>query len=177
MIRRAPRAPQGGRRFSLLALTIGLCSCAGPQFHHQVVDTGDVRYRMPPPAAPFERVHISDYDVAYSDPRLGTMGVHATCREYTDVPPKALLNQLLFGTTERTQLLLETVTLDGRGALHARYAVSLDGVPVVLELFVVSKDGCLFDFSLVTAPEAGPAGRQAFERWVGGFSMLGRRPS
>ena len=157
----------------VLALSVSACG-GGAQFHHSVVDTGDVRYRMPPPGDAFEQAVVDDYDLAYSHQALGTMGVHATCRDFEDVPLRALLNQLLFGTTDRQRLEQETVTLDGRGALHARYRLALDGVPLYLEAFVLSKNGCLFDFTLVTAVDHASNASGVFRHWVYGFAMLDR---
>jgi len=149
-----------------------LCSCAGSQFKDHVFEDGELRYRLGDPNTGFELVEIDDNDVSYFHPDLGTIGIHATCEGYDDVPPKALLNQLLFGTTERQEHLEETVTLDGRGALHAVYDLALDGVPVTLDVYVLTKDGCIFDFSYVATTPAPRAGVEAFRRLVAGFDLL-----
>ena len=44
--------------------------------------------------------------------------MNSTCHEYDDVPLSALVNHLLFDTTERKLRIDETVTLVGRGAKH-----------------------------------------------------------
>jgi hypothetical protein len=151
---------------------LGLGACAGAQFNNHVFEDGDLQYRLGEPSADFQLVDIGDNDVSYADTQLGTIGVHATCEGYDDVPPQALLNQLLFGTTERRLKLEETVPLDGRGALHAVYELSLDGVPVTLDVYVLAKDGCVFDFSYVSATPAPAAGTHAFRDLVSGFSLL-----
>ena len=156
----------------LAAFCLGLCACAGSQFKDHVFEEGDLRYRLGDPDAGFELVEIDDNDVSYFHPDLGTIGIHGTCEGYDDVPAKALLNHLLFGTTDRDEQLEETVTLDGRGALHAVYDLSLDGVPVTLDVYVLTKDGCVFDFSYVAPAPAPSAGTNAFRNLVTGFALM-----
>ena len=159
-------------RVWLMVACVGLCACAGSQFKDHVFEEGDLRYRLGDPDTGFRLVDIDDNDVSYFHEDLGTIGIHATCEGYDDVPPKALLNHLLFGTTDREEKLEETVTLDGRGALHALYEVTLDGVPVTLDVYVLTKDGCIFDFSHVAASPPPAAGTEAFRRLVYGFALI-----
>ena len=60
--------------------------------------------------------------------------------------------------------------LSGRGALRQTVEGSLDGVPVVLDLVVVRKDGCVFDFYSVSPPGADPRVATDFEAFFGEFS-------
>ncbi len=60
------------------------------------------------------------------------------------------------GFTERQeQSQRSSSSLDGREALRSRYLARLDGVPVELELVVLKKDNCVFDFTYVAPPGAG----------------------
>lgn len=151
---------------------IGLLGCGSASFAGNVFEDSTTRYRLGEPGHGFAQVAIGDNDVTYSHPDLGTIGVNATCEGYDDVPVQALTNHLLFGTAERELLEQNTVRLDGRGALHSRYRLSLDGVPVKLELYVLAKNGCIFDFSHVAGTAAPREGTVAFTRLVEGFSML-----
>lgn len=169
-----------GLAFWRRALVWGCAACWGcattVQFHGNTVETGQVRYRIGNPGQGFQKVEVGENDLAYWLPEDGaTIGVHSTCRDFDDVPARALLNHLLFGTTDRQLVSSETMALDGRGALHAVYELALDGVPVRLEVIVLSKDGCVFDFSLVTKPERFDRSRLGFERLVQGFEMIARR--
>jgi len=156
----------------LVAALLALCACGGSQFSNHVFEAGDLRYRLGDPDSAFRLVDIDDNDVSYFDPQLGTISIHATCEGYDDVPARALLNHLLFGTTNRKEKLDETVTLDGRGALHTVHELALDGVPVTLDIYVLTKDGCVFDFSYVSRTPPPPAGTEAFRTLVAGFSLL-----
>ncbi|MDD2731272.1 MAG: hypothetical protein PHW33_04085 [Candidatus Portnoybacteria bacterium] len=60
-------------------------------------------------------------------------------------------------------------TLAGRSALRQAVQGTVDGVPTQVDLVVVRKDGCVFDFYLVSqgAPEA--EALEDFEAFFGGF--------
>lgn len=158
-----------------LALSLAwLCgpACGGATFRSGVYDGDEVRYRLAAALPGLERVDLSDYDVAFRLGEHGTIGISSRCHGYEDVPPRALMGHLLFGTTDRKRVLEETVTVDGRGALHVVEEVALDGVPVSLDLFVLPKDGCLFDFMFVSGRPAPAAATGTFRRLVESFELL-----
>jgi hypothetical protein len=111
-------------------------------------------------------------DLAFHRPGMGTIAINSTCTEYDDVPLSALVNHLLFDTTQRQVVIEETVTLVGRGARHLLVNLELDGVPLQLELYVLRKDGCVFDLSHVSARRASPAARDTFLAFVQRFDVL-----
>ena len=45
----------------------------------------------------------------------------------------------------------------------------LDGVPRSLELWVMKKDGCVYDLGFVAPPDRFEAGRAAFDTFARGF--------
>lgn len=150
-----------------LVLSVGCGARAtfdGANFHKSEVD-----YRVGRLGAGWHRVKVKGNDLAFHRAMQGAMSVNATCREYEDVPQQVLLNQLLFGTTQRKYLVDEEVTLDGRGARHAVVEAELDGVPVRLEMYVLTKSGCVFDLSYVSDRSA-PAARE-FEAFVHAFQI------
>jgi hypothetical protein len=132
-----------------------------------------VRYRVGAIPTGWVAAEVEDNDVAFHHRQLGTIGVNSTCTEYEDVPEQALLNHLLFGTRERVFRTRETVTLDGRGALHAIVDFELDGVPLTVEAYVVAKDGCVYDLTYTASRPAHPGGRPVFDGVVHQFHVLG----
>ena len=71
---------------------------------------------------------------------------------------------------ENRVILSETpFELDGRGALRQRVRGSLDGVEVLVDLVVVRKGGCVFDFYAVTPPEGVAQTAADFESFFGAF--------
>ncbi len=155
-------------------LTLAWGCGASASFRDGVYDDGTVRYRVGPRAG-FERVEVEDNDLAFFNRHLGTITINSTCSEYEDVPQDALLNHLLFGTRERNFRVDEVLTLDGRGAKHVVVDVELDGVPLTLEIYLVKKDGCVYDLSHVSARSAPAEGQHAFRSFVAGFRVLETR--
>ena len=156
----------------------GLClaACAtGSSFQGQVFDDGLVRYRVGALAPQFTRIEVGDNDLAWHDRSLGTISVNSTCRDYEDVPASALLNQLLFGTTARNFRVEEVATLDGRAARHVIVDVELDGVPVTLNVYLLQKDGCVYDLAHVASQAQAERARPVFEAFVRAFKVIESR--
>lgn len=128
-----------------------------------------VSYRVGPLDSGWQRRSVEDADLTFHRQGQGTIGVQATCDEYDDVPAAALVGHLLFGTTHRQYVLEEEVTLDGRGAQHVIVDCELDGVPVRVEIYLLLRNGCVFDLSYVSAPSA-PAHAE-FTRFAQAFHV------
>jgi hypothetical protein len=136
---------------------------------------GEERFRVA--ALPgWDRVDAEGGDLAWLHPSTNAViATNATCRAHKDPPLGVLMNDLLIGTTERKFLLEENVPLDGREAKHAVVAASVDGVPLVFDLYVLKKDGCVYDVTLVTPPAAYETVADEFVHFVAGFQALGER--
>jgi hypothetical protein len=164
------------RALTALTLSVLLAACAsGPTFEKGVFDDGIVRYRVGALPASFRRVEVDDNDLAWNDPDLGTIGINATCTEYEDVPETALINHLLFGTAERTFRVEETTTLDGRGARHVVVDLELDGVPMTIAIYLVRKDGCVYDLTFIAARDRFEQSRATFAAFAQAFAVLQTR--
>ena len=83
---------------------------------------------------------------------------------------RALTRQLLIGYTDRDVESQEKVALDEREALRTRVTARLDGVPMTLELYVMKRNGCIFDLSYAAPPDAFARGLPDFRRFVDGFA-------
>jgi hypothetical protein len=160
------------RRTTLAVALVGFAACGGATFDDGVYRDDFTRYRVGRLSASWQPVEASGNDLAFYRPGMGTIAVNSTCREYEDVPLSALVNHLLFDTTRRNVLLEETVTLTGRGAEHVLADLELDGVPIQVELFVLRKDGCVFDLSHIRSRAAGASARREFLAFVQGFDVL-----
>lgn len=158
-----------------IALTLALgCAmgCAGASFRNGVYEDENVRYRVGALGSAWRRVDVEGDDLAFRRAGFGTISVNSTCTDYEDVPTTALLNHLLFETRARRFLVEEDVTLDGRGARHVIAQVELDGVPVELEIFLLKKDGCVFDLVHVCGVPAPAGASEEFEAFVQRFAVL-----
>ena len=159
---------------ALVAVLLAGCG-ASQSFQGRVFDNGTVRYRVGALDAGFEPISVGDNDLAWHHPQLGTISVNSTCKEYEDVPARALVNQLLMGTTDRVYRVEETLTLDGRAAQHLLADVALDGVPVTIDVYLIVKDGCVYDLTHVAGRERAEQARPLFERFVHSFAVLQTR--
>lgn len=146
----------GRVRAGRLPLVLALASSlgCGASFDGSLLRKGGLAYRVGTLDAGFRRVRIEGNDLAFYKPQAGSIAVNALCKDYEDVPHQALLNHLLFGTSRRSYVLDEEVTLDGRGARHAIVDAELDGVPVRLEIYLLTRAGCVFDLSYVSDRDA-----------------------
>ena len=85
-----------------------------------------------------------------------------------DVPLASLTQHLFLQFTERELKSQEELTLDGRAAMRTELLGKLDGVPKHFIVYVLKKDGCVYDFWRIGEPGAGDA--SSFESFVRGFA-------
>ena len=62
--------------------------------------------------------------------------------------------------------------MDGREAMHSTVVAKLDGVPKKFDVWVLKKDGCVYDLAYISAPQHYDAGAPAFARFVQGFRTM-----
>lgn len=109
--------------------------------------------------------------------KKGVMHVDSDCNPELDIPLKALRNHLMIGFTDREIIDEQTIPMDGREALRTHLDAKLDGVPREMLLQILKKDGCVYDFALITPP--GESFEQLlpdFDRMVTGFTTDSGRP-
>jgi hypothetical protein len=161
------------RYFAVLPCILFGVAC-GPKatFLGGVYSNGSVRYRVGELPSRWTRVDVEHGQVNFMDRSTGaTILSHAECGR-GDAPLRALTAHLLIGMTSRRVLSQERFDLARRAALRTRIAARVDGVPVELEIVVVKKDGCSFDFVYSAPPARFGARRADFDAFVRGFSKL-----
>jgi hypothetical protein len=169
--------PRDVRLFVALAV-VALCSgCGGaPSFRQGVYRDGDVHFRIGHLSAQWERVEVAGNDLSFHREGIsGVIAVNGDCDRAKDPPLRQLLMQLVIGFTDREVVLEELLPLDGREAMHSVIQARLDGVPMMLDLFVLKKDECLYDFSYVAPPRHFEEARAEYEAFVGAFRAPARR--
>jgi hypothetical protein len=164
------------RRVHLLLLTAAACggTHAPPaKYESSTFTRGDETFHVDPP--PRWKPVKSSGDLAWRAPDVdAVIAANATCRGHQDAPLSVLVNDLVMGTTEREVLLDETAMLDGRETRHQVVRAKLDGVPLVYDLYVLKKDGCVYDLTLVTPPRSYEATADTFVQFVAGFRGKGK---
>jgi hypothetical protein len=153
-------------------LVVLLAGCA----HDAVLEDGVLRkgalaVQFGPVPTKWRPVPIAGADVAFrDDPREGSTLVDVRCDERDhDAPLGVLTEHLIMGTTERQVTSQETLPFDHREALHTLMRAKLDGVPMQYDIYVMKKDGCVFDLVYVAPPERFGEGAEDFERFAHGL--------
>lgn len=168
---RPSEAPRRGRALAVgLALLLG--ACGGASFRNGIFKSDEVHYRVGPVDREWTRLQVSEGQVAFVVPGTGaTLSAHAECRR-TDAPLRALTLHILNGFTERKVAAERFFSFAAREAMGTSLTARLDGVPMQLEVVVVKKDACVFDFVYTAPPERFAERRPDFERFLGGFEKL-----
>lgn len=166
-------APLG--MFAFVAACLAACGGARSTWEGGVYRSGAVAFRISAGVpAGWQQISVEHASLAYrDDAHDASVLVNARCGVRDgDSPLLALTNHLLMGTTERDVLSQETIPFDAREALHTRMTAKLDGVPRSFDIFVLKKDGCVYDFVYVAPPAQLAEGAPPFEDFVRGFHTL-----
>src|SRR4051794_25732681 len=161
----------------IASLPLGGCAHA-PRGHVEAeggadrVCAGDVCYRVGALDGRWRLVHQEGASVGYCSQAVGgVIEANATCRDDAEAAPlKTLTRQLLIGYTQRRIESQKPVPPDRREALRTRVSARLDGVPITLDLYVLKRNGCIFDLSYAAPPDAFDRGSDDFQRFVDGFA-------
>ncbi len=125
-------------------------------------------YQVEPPAA-WSRKGKGESDRAYRLPSGNVVTLVSSCRRNPDAPLDVLTRHLLMGTRGSIVKKREKVTYGGNEGLHSIVVTKLDGKTFHLELFVLTKNECVFDFSMVSPNEISEADSKAFQQFVASF--------
>ena len=143
-----------GNAFHILVLLLvgGASACAGGRVSRGIFRKAEAAYRVIDFSA-WHPVSFRDNDLAFTDEkRRFLLGVNSTCQGHKDAPLKILTQDLLLGFEHRQLLGRRELQIDRRAAMRSHFRAELDGVPVELDLTVLKKDGCVYDFIYV-APQ------------------------
>ncbi|HEY8090660.1 MAG TPA: hypothetical protein VIF09_22515 [Polyangiaceae bacterium] len=156
----------------ILALAAGVAGCGGhvAAFEGGVLRKGEVAVRLGPVPQVWRPVQVQGADLAFHDARGGSAMFDVRCGQRDDDAPLSILTEhLIMGTTERDFSSQETVPFDGREALHTLMRAKLDGVPMQYDLYVMKKDGCVYDVVYVVPPDRFTEGEADFDRFARGM--------
>jgi hypothetical protein len=166
----------------LLALLLpGVLACAASAaFDGTLYRGSEVSFRLSPLPATWRKVSLPSADLAFRDePRDASILINSRCSSSDrDAPLVSLTDHLIIGTTDRHVSREETIPFDAREARHTVLTARLDGVPMLYDMFVLKKDGCVFDLVYVAAPDAATtaAGVAEFDQFVQGFHTVQGAP-
>jgi hypothetical protein len=159
------------KRILQIALGAVLASCGGSSFDGQIYRGDGLAFRVGPVPSSWRTIEIDGTRLAFrDDAKAATVAVSGRCGvDGDDVPLTALTQHLFLQFTDRNVSSQELIELDGREALRSELVGKLDGVPKHFLVYVLKKDGCVYDFVQVSDGDAKPE----FDRFVRGFTTEG----
>jgi hypothetical protein len=154
-----------------------LGACAAAAFDGATVHgASGVAYRIGDVPNGWRRIEIANADLAFrDDAHEASILVNGRCTgRDSDAPLAVLVRHLMMGTTEERPLDDDPkpFALDGREALQRLLEAKLDGVVMRYDVYVLKKDGCVYDMVFLAPPEHFSAGRPAFDEFVRAFHTL-----
>ncbi|MCL2179429.1 MAG: hypothetical protein FWC28_00620 [Proteobacteria bacterium] len=160
-----------GRVFVVGFLGLVGVACSHGRLRGEFFEKGKLGYHVIAlDSAHWERVALSGNDLSFISREGGfLLALNSSCKEHGDPSLEVLVQHLLIGFTERQKLVGEKWVIDGREGLRSRYEAKMDGVARELDLFVLKKDGCVFDFTYIAPLGRGEVWRGEFERMVSEF--------
>ncbi len=139
-------------------------------FSEGVLRKGDLRVEVGPVPQTWRRVRVEGADLAFrDDAREGSTLFDVRCgRRDDDAPLSVLTDHLMMGTTERDIEIQDVQPFDRREAMHTLLHAKLDGVAMQYDIYVMKKDGCVYDLVYVAPPGRFAEGAADFERFAAG---------
>ena len=106
----------------------------------------------------------------YNQEFASSISTDAFCGRAIEGQRVGSLGGEIISALERREILKEEkFELGGRGAVRQLVRGEMDGVPMVVDLVMVKKDECVFDFYTVMPYHARPEVEEAFRGFYGGF--------
>jgi len=164
------------RSLATALLATWTMGCALSHFDGTHYRHGDLVFTVGEKPVSWRPLRGSGALLAYQDNAAGTtIAVHGRCgKDGDDVPLEALTHHLFIHFTERDIVDQRRVPMDGREALRTEMVAKLDGVPRRFVVFVLKKDGCVYDFLHIGGTSSSRSSEEAFDAYVSRF-RTGRR--
>jgi hypothetical protein len=162
--------------FGVAIWLAGLAACGGPTFDGSVYRGDGYAFKVPKSPGSWTRLDVDAGALAFRDEANdATIAVSGRCKvDGEDVPLRSLTQHLFIQFTEREILKEEVVPFDGREAMHTVVVAKLDGVPNQFDVWILKKDGCVYDLYYIAPPARFEVGVGAFRDFVKGFTTVPR---
>lgn len=166
--------PQPLGRLRPMLLAALLSACSSNQFDGHTYRSSQLSFRVRHLPPEWRALRGVGPLLAFRDDAgLASIAVSGRCgRDGDDVPLESLTHHLFLHFTEREIEHQERLPLDGREALYTELTAKLDGVRKRYAVYVLKKNGCVYDFVHVAEETAPPQSRERFTTFVQGFSTL-----
>jgi hypothetical protein len=157
---------------ALVALVAAACSTGG--LANGVYRGEGFAFRFAEPARGWRAIDAAPAAVAYrNESTNASMMVNARCGlDGDDVPLLALTNHLFLMFTDREIERQEVVPFDEREAMHTLIDAKLDGVPMRYDVWVLKKDGCVYDLLYLAPRDSFGEAHASFESLRQSFATV-----
>jgi hypothetical protein len=149
-----------------LLMSLALFRCALIGGGTEIEHTNDFSISEP---KDWKRRSSGDSDRAYLLPSGAIANLTSSCHRNPDAPLEVLTRHLLMGTRDVTVKAREKKKLGTNEGLYSKLTARLEGKLFYLEVFVLTKHQCVFDFSLMSTRELSPADTASFHQFIEGF--------
>jgi hypothetical protein len=148
--------------------------CGAVVFDGHTYRNADLSFRLAEVPKEWRQLESEGALLAFRDDAApASIVVNGRCgKDGDDVPLQALTHHLFLQFSDRVVENEVKMMLDGREALHTELVAKLDGVEKRFVVFVLKKNGCVYDFIHVAPPGASPESRGRFVDFVQGFSTI-----
>src|SRR5690606_13814821 len=155
-----------------LVLALLASTSCGPKFNGRVYQNGDLSFKVGPTPEHWRPIEVDQALLAYRDDRHGaTVALNGRChKDGDDVPLASLTHHLFLHFTEREVLSQKRLDIAGRESLRTELKASLDGVPKHYVVYVLKKDGCVYDFLFIA--DSADVDGAPFDVFVSGFETV-----
>jgi hypothetical protein len=160
-----------GRHTAGWLLSAALLGCAGAPFNGRTYRNQELAFELGPYPGSWRQIGSDDVLIAFRDDADGaTVAINGRCgQDADDVPLEALTQHLFLEFTDRKLIGQERVTLASRAALRTEIVAALDGVSKHYVVYVLKKDGCVYDFMHIASMSSSGDDRSTFDEFVRGF--------
>jgi hypothetical protein len=161
--------PQEWARWLLLVCVLSACSAA--QFNGRTYRNEDLAFQLGPYPEAWREIGSEEVLIAFRDDEgAATIAVNGRCgKDSDDVPLEALTQHLFLEFTDRKLVEQRRLNLDSRAALRTEIVAQLDGVAKHYVVYVLKKNGCVYDFMHIAGVSSSAERRETFDRFVAGF--------
>ncbi len=155
-------------RLKTYILVLGVVGLSGGCFSGKRSVKHAEGYNLIAPSGWQEHGH-GENERAYKLPSGNLVAVTSSCDRHAQADLQILTRDLLLGTRKQTYKKQEHMTINGAKALYSSLVAQLEGKPVHYEAVVLSKDNCIFDFTMVSRKAIGSADVSQFLSFVKSF--------
>ncbi len=163
--------------FLIISLLIFSCTSGkttkGGIYINGVYKNSELKYTIGTLSDDWKQLDVSYLNlVFYNTKNNAVIYVNGKCKGSSDVPLTILRTHLLIGFKNKKIIKSERLKIENRLALHSVILASLDGVKRKIDYYIFKKNGCLYDFVLISTIEDFYENQKDFNHVIKKFKII-----